>query len=158
MFARYFLFFIFINPMSVIANTETMQVYRWTDNSGVMHLSEFPPEGKSNNFNVEKIQVSIPVSEPPKEDNNNERMAHIRKYIEGREAARELLQKTASTAKSDKKNCELARENLALYQSGKRIRTSVNDTSEVQILSKQERIKRIKRSEKNIESYCGNSK
>tara|TARA_R110000868_G_scaffold62125_7_gene188043 strand:- start:767 stop:1243 length:477 start_codon:yes stop_codon:yes gene_type:complete len=156
MFVRYFLFFIFIHSLSAVADTETMQVYRWTDNSGITHLSEFPPEGKNNNFNVEKIQVSIPVSEPAKQQNNNERMAHIKKYIEDRETARELQVKTANTAKTNKKNCELARKNLALYQSGQRIRTRVNDTNEVQILSEQERIKRIKRSEKNIQSYCGN--
>lgn len=156
MFVRYFLFFIFIHSLSAVADTETMQVYRWTDNSGIMHLSEFPPEGKNNNFNVEKIQVSIPVSEPAKQQNNNERMAHIKKYIEDRETARELQIKTANTAKTNKKNCELARKNLELYQSGQRIRTRVNDTREVQILSEQERIKRIKRSEKNIQSYCGN--
>jgi hypothetical protein len=85
-------------------------------------------------------------------------MAHIKKYIEDRETARELQVKTANTAKTDKKNCELATKNLTLYQSGQRIRTRVNDTSEIQVLSEQERIKRIKRSEKNIQSYCGNSK
>jgi hypothetical protein len=158
MFVRYVLFFIFIHSLSAIAATETMQVYRWTDNSGTVHLSEFPPEDKNHKFNVEKIQVSIPVLEPPKEQNNNERMAHIKQYIEDRETARKFQIATTNTAKKDKKNCELARENLALYQSGQRIRTHVNDSSEVQILSEQERIKRIKRSEKNIQSYCGKSK
>ena len=158
MFVRYFLVFIFINSLSAIADTETWQVYRWTDNSGIMHLSEFPPEGKNNKFDVEKIHVLIPVTESPKQQNNNERMAHIKKYIEDRETARELQVKTANTAKADKKNCELATKNLALYQSGQRIRTRVNDSSEIQILSDQVRISRIKRSEKNIQSYCGNSK
>ena len=141
--------------MSAVADTETMQVYRWIDNFGITHLSEFPPEGKNNNFNVEKIQVSIPVSEAAKQQNNNERMAHIKKYIEDRETARELQIKTANSAKTNKKNCELARKNLALYQSGQRIRTRVNDTNEVQILSEQERIKRIKRSEKNCPTFSG---
>jgi hypothetical protein len=158
MFVRYFLVFIFINSLSAIADTETWQVYRWTDNSGIMHLSEFPPEGKNNKFDVEKNHVLIPVPEPPKQQNNNERMAHIKKYIEDRETARELQVKTLNTAKADKKNCELATKNLALYQSGQRIRTRVNDSSEIQILSDQQRISRIKRSEKNIQSYCGNSK
>ena len=65
--------------------------------------------------------------------------------------------KRANTAKTDKKNCELAKKNLALYQTGQRIRTRVNDTNEVQILSEQDRIKRIKRSEKNMQSYCVNN-
>jgi hypothetical protein len=155
MFVRYFLLFIIFNSFSAIADTETMQVYRWTDNAGIIHLSEFPPEGKNSSFNVEKIQVIIPVSEPPKKQNDNERMAHIKKYIEDRKVAREFQINTVNTAKTNKKNCELARENLALYQSGQRIRTSVNDSSAIQILSEQERIKRIKRSEKNIQSYCG---
>jgi hypothetical protein len=143
--------------MSAIADTETMQVHRWTDNSGVIHLSEFPPEDKSNSFNVEKIQVPVPVSEPPKGQSNSARMANIKKYIDDRKVARELQVSSVNTAKTNKKNCALARENLALYQSGQRIRTSINDSSAIQILSEQERIKRIKRSEKNIQSYCSNS-
>jgi len=157
MFVRFFLFLIFINPLNAIADTETMQLFKWTDNSGVVHLSEFPPEGKSTSFKVEKVHVPIAASDPPKVENNNERMAHIRKYIEDRETARELQIKTANTAKTDKKNCELAKKNLALYQTGQRIRTRVNDTNEVQILSEQDRIKRIKRSEKNMQSYCVNN-
>ncbi|GAC19864.1 DUF4124 domain-containing protein [Paraglaciecola arctica] len=154
MLVRYFLFFIFIHSMNAIANTETMQVYRWTDNSGVIHLSEFPPEDKNNSFNVEKIQVPIPVSEPPKGQSNSARMANIKKYIDDRKVARELQINTVNTAKTNKNNCKLAQENLALYQSGQRIRTSVNDSSAIQILSEQERIKRVKRSEKNVQSYC----
>ena len=157
MFVRCFLFFVFVNSLSAMADTETILIYRWTDNSGIIHLSQFPPEGKNNNFNVEKIEVTIPFSEPPKEQDNNERMANIRKYIKDRETARELKIKTADTTKTSKKNCELARNNLALYQSGQRIRTRDNDSSDSQILSEQERINRIKRSEKNIHSYCGNS-
>ena len=65
------LLFIFINPLNAMADTETIQVYRWTDNSGIIHISQFPPEGKNYKFKVEKIQVSIPVLEPPKEQNNN---------------------------------------------------------------------------------------
>ncbi|WP_339722292.1 DUF4124 domain-containing protein [uncultured Paraglaciecola sp.] len=158
MFVRYFLLFIYFNSLSAFAITETLQVYRWTDNSGVIHLSEFPPEDKNNSFNVEKIQVPIPVSESPKGQTSSEQMANIKKYIDDRKVARELQLESISTAKSNKENCELARENLALYQSGQRIRTSVNDSSAIQILSEQERIKRIKRSEKNIQSYCGNNR
>jgi hypothetical protein len=154
MFVRYVLFFIFINSVSVIANTETMQIYRWTDNEGIVHVSEFPPEDKNNNFNVDKTQVKIPVYEPPKNQNSNEKLANIKKYIEDRKVARELRINTVNTAKTNQNNCELARENLALYQSGQRIRTSVNDSSAIQILTEQERIKRIKRAEQNIMSYC----
>lgn len=154
MYVRYILFFILINSLSTIAATQTIQVYRWTDGSGITHLSQFPPEDKNNNFNIEKIQVSIPVSDPPKEENNKDRMANIKKYIEERESARKIQIETSKTAQANKKNCVLARKNLELYQSGQRIRTRVNDKSETQILTEKERIKRIKRSEKNIESYC----
>lgn len=157
MFVRYVLLFIFIHSLRAMADTETMPVYRWTDNAGIIHLSEFPPEGKSNFFHVEKIQVSIPVSTPPKVASHNEQMANIKQYIEDRKVARELQINRVITAKTNKKNCELARQNLALYQSGQRIRTPVNDSSTIQILSEQERIKRIKRSEKNILSYCVNN-
>tara|TARA_R110002167_G_scaffold43085_4_gene130473 strand:- start:1284 stop:1748 length:465 start_codon:yes stop_codon:yes gene_type:complete len=154
MFVRYILYFILINPLSTIAATQTIQVYRWSDGSGITHLSQFPPEDKNNNFNVEKIQVSIPVSESLKDENNKDRMANIKKYIEDRESARKIQIETIKTAKISKKNCTIARNNLALYQSGQRIRTRVDDNSETQILAEKERIKRIKRSEKNIQSYC----
>lgn len=157
MFVRYFLFIIFINSLSANANNKTMQIYKWTDSKGIVHVSEFPPEDKSRNTNVDKIQVPIMVSEPPKMQNVDEKLAKIKKYIEDRKVARELHINSVNTAKMNQKNCELARENLALYQSGQRIRTSVNDSSAIQILSEQERIKRIKRSEKNIQTYCGTS-
>jgi len=156
MLVRCFLFFVFIHSCNMIAASETIQIYRWTDISGITHLSQFPPEDKNNNFIVEIIQMSIPVLEPQKEQNKDERIASIHKYLEDRETARELKIKTADITKTNKNNCELARNNLALYQSGQRIRTRDND-GEIQILSEQERIKRIKRSDKNIQSYCGNS-
>jgi hypothetical protein len=154
MFLRYLLFFILVNPLSAIAATQTMQIYRWTDDSGINHLSQFPPKGKSNNFNVEKIQVSIPISKPPKEANNKDRMANINQYIEERESARNMQIESSKTAQINKKNCYIARKNLDLYQSGQRIRTRDNDNSDTQILTEKERIKRIKRSEKNVQSYC----
>jgi hypothetical protein len=154
MFLRYLLFFILINPLSAIAATQTIQIYRWTDDSGINHLSQFPPEGKNNNFNVEKIQVSIPISKPPKEESNKERMENIKTYIEERESARKMQIESSKTAQTNKKNCALARKNLDLYQSGQRIRTRVNDNSDTQILTEKERLKRIKRSEKNVQSYC----
>jgi anti-sigma28 factor (negative regulator of flagellin synthesis) len=154
MFLRYLLFFILINPLSAIAATQTIQIYRWTDDSGINHLSQFPPEGKNNNFNVEKIQVSILISKPPKEESNKERMENIKKYIEERESARKMQIESSKTAQTNKKNCALARKNLELYQSGQRIRTGVNGNSDTQILTEKERLKRIKRSEKNFQSYC----
>ena len=130
-----------------------MQIYRWTDDSGINHLSQLPPEAK-NNFNVEIIQVSIPISKPPKEENNKDRMENIKKYIEERESARKMKIETSKIVQTNKKNCEIARKNLYLYQSGQRIRTRDNDNSETQILTEKERLKRIKRSEKNVQSYC----
>ena len=154
MIVRYLLFFILINPLSAIAATQTMQIYRWTDDSGTIHLSQFPPEGKNNNFNVEQIHLPNPISKPPKEENNKDRMENIKKYIEERESARKMQIESSKTAQINKKNCAIARKNLDLYQSGQRIRTRVNDNSETQILTEKERIKRIKRSEKNVQSYC----
>jgi hypothetical protein len=154
MIVRYLLFFILINPLSAIAATQTIQIYRWTDDSGIIHLSQFPPEGKNNIFNVEKLQVSIPIDKLPKEQNNKDRMENIKKYIAERESARNMQIETSKTAHINKKNCAIARKNLDLYQSGQRIRTRVNDNSETQILTEKERLKRIKRSEKNVQSYC----
>tara|TARA_R110001592_G_scaffold246443_1_gene508325 strand:- start:127 stop:591 length:465 start_codon:yes stop_codon:yes gene_type:complete len=154
MFERYLLFFILINPFSIIAATQTIQVYRWTDDSGINHLSQFPPEDKNNNFNVEIIQVPIPISKPPKEESNKERMENIKKYIEERESARKMQIESSKTAQINKKNCALARKNLDLYQSGQRIRTRDIDNSDTQILTEKERLKRMKRSEKNVQSYC----
>ena len=154
MFLRYLLFFILINPLSAIAATQIIQIYRWTDDSGITHLSQFPPEGKNNNFKVEKIQVSIPIDKPQKEESNKERMENIKKYIEERESARKMQIESSKTAQINKKNCALARKNLDLYQSGQRIRTRINDNSDTQILTEKERLKRIKRSEKNVQSYC----
>lgn len=151
MFARYFLFFIFINPLSTMAATQTIEIYRWTDDVGIIHLSQFPPEG---NFNVEKILATISIDELQKEENNKDRMANITKYIEERESARNMEMEKIETARTNKENCAIARNNLKLYQSGQRIRTRANDNSGTKMLTEKERSERIKRSEKNIQSYC----
>ena len=154
MIVRYLLFFILINPLSAIAATQTIQIYRWTDDSGIIHLSQFPPEGKNNIFNVEKLQVSIPIDKLPKEQNNKDRMENIKKYIAERESARNMQIQTSKTVKANKEKCAMARKNLKFYQSGQRIRTRDNDKSETHVLTGKERLKRIKRSEKNVQSYC----
>jgi hypothetical protein len=81
-------------------------------------------------------------------------MENIEKYIEERESARKMQIETSKIVQTNKKNCAIARKNLDLYQSGQRIRTRDIDNSETQILTEKERLKRIKRSEKNVQSYC----
>jgi len=158
MFARYLLLFIFIfifiNPLSTIAATQTIPIYKWTDKLGIIHYSQFPPEGKIKNVEVVQPKVSIPISTPEKNKKNRDLMVNIKKYIEERESARKTRVTQKKIAKRDKNNCTAARKSLELYQSGRRVRTRVNDNNEVQILSEEECLNRIKRSEKNIKSYC----
>lgn len=135
-------------------HTQTIQIYKWTDYSGIIHYSQFPPKDENNNFNVAKTQVSIPISASPKEENIKDSMVNIKQYIEERASARKTRAVQKQIAKTNKDNCTTARKNLELYQSGRRIKTRANDNSEIQTLSEKDRLNRIKQSEKNIKSYC----
>ena len=154
MFVRYFLILVFITIFSTIAATQTNKIYKWTDEAGVTHLSQYPPKEKASNTSVEALQVTIPIVEPTQEQNSKDRLAKINKYFEEKEEAKKQQLENSNTEQVNKENCELARSNLALYQSGQRLRTRSDQDSEPQILTEAERIKRIERSEKNIQSYC----
>lgn len=135
-------------------HTQTIQIYQWTDNSEIIHYSQFPPQDKNNNFNVAKTQVSIPTSVPSKEANTKDWRVNIKQYIDERASARKTRAMQKKMAKTNKDNCTTARKSLELYQSGRRIRTRTNDNSEIQTLSERDRLNQIKQSEKNIKSYC----
>ncbi|WP_299081352.1 DUF4124 domain-containing protein [uncultured Paraglaciecola sp.] len=154
MWVRYFLFFILINLLGTFAVAQSNQVYKWTDEFGVTHLSQYPPEDKGDNLKVEKVQVFIPTTELTKEKSNKARIEKINQYFDQRKTAKQTQLQASKAAQTDKENCTLARNNLKLYQSGQRIRTRADANSEPQVLTEKERAKRIERSEKNIQSYC----
>jgi hypothetical protein len=151
MIKRYLLLVLFVCTLDVSATSQQIQIYRWTDNNGLIHFSQFPPKGKIDSNKIIMEQPIIPISSAEKEKNSKNLMVDIQKYIKERQNLRKTK---AIERKTDKSKCVAARKSLEFYQSGRRIRLQYNEGKDNSILSENERKISIKRAEKDIKSYC----
>ena len=154
MINRYLLLTLFICSLDAAATSQNIQIYRWTDNNGLIHYSQFPPKGKIDSTIITMVPVKVPIPSIKKEDESKNWMVDIQKYIKKKENLRKTKANQIKTTKENKTSCLVARKNLHLYQSGRRIRRQYDEGKEFRILSENERLSRIKRVEKSIKSYC----
>jgi len=154
MINRYLLLTLFICSLDAAATSQNIQIYRWTDNNGLIHYSQFPPKGKIDSTIITMAPVKVLIPGTKKEEMSQNWMADIQKYIKKRESLRKTKANQIKTIKENKNNCIVARKGLELYQSGRKIRRQYNEGKEIRMLSEKDRVSRIKRAEKSIKSYC----
>ncbi len=125
-------------------------MYKWTNADGSTQYGQHPPAGVT----AERIQVrSQPASQAQPALSPQERLKELE---EQQQKQRELEAEAASEkqkAETEKKNCEIARKNLAGLQMGGHRLTRMPDGSYTR-LTEEERQSRIADAEKHIKEYC----
>lgn len=130
---------------------DTQDIYKWTDDRGEVHYTQFPPPGHK----AEILHGAPPPADSPEAVRNN-----LQKQVDTMEQQnKEQLQgakdakQWAEIQKIRRSNCEMAHKNLVNLQRGGNVRY-VGTNGEVMHLSEEERQKRIDETNKQIKENC----
>jgi len=133
------------------AAAEGQNMYKWTDEQGEVHYSQFPPPGHKS----EKMQAPPAPAQSAESAEND-----LQKRIETMDKEnKEQLQGTkdakqwAEIQKIRRSNCETANKNLVNLQRGGNVRY-MGPNGEVMHLSEEERQKRIEEANAQIKENC----
>ena len=154
MIFRYLLLFVFLYSLDVIATSQTIQIYSWKDTSGQVHYSQFPPESKVNNFDVTIEEMPLPILKTKKDEKLKNWSVEIDKYISEKKNLRKNQKQQVKMKKRYKENCEIAKKNLILYNSHRRVRIRSDDMQGSYVMSEEQRLEKIKLAEESIKSFC----
>lgn len=125
-------------------------IYKWTDDAGQVHYTQFPPA----NQEAEMLRgASQPKVDSGNQDSLQERIEAMEKRIEERKEAKDEFRRQANVRKLVKANCETARKNLANLQRGANNAYMTPD-GKVQRLTEEDKKKRIDEAKRQIDEYC----
>jgi hypothetical protein len=135
----------------ILALTTTVAaaaMYKWTDADGSTQYGQYPPAG----VQAERVKVSpLPAAQPAPSPQQRLQELEQQQQKQAEKEAEATTEK--QTAETIKKNCEIAKKNLAnLHMGGHRL-TRLPDGSYTR-LREEERLSRIAEAEKHIKEYC----
>jgi hypothetical protein len=116
------------------------EVYKWTDENGVVHYTDSPPEGKP--FTTKEVKAASAPAPAPEAGETPEAPAAT--GTPPAEAAKTPAQR----------NCDIARKNLENLNAHENITADRNNDGVQEPLTAEERATEIKRSESLIAVYC----
>jgi hypothetical protein len=124
--------------------------YKWVDKDGIIHYSQLPP----SNQEVQEITLPAPTNNPTfMPESLQKRLQQLQqKQLEQDRAAAEKTHIQNRLA-ARKRNCEVARENLELYQGNPRWLIGDKQGNYIR-LSETERRERIAEVKQQIEANC----
>ena len=134
------------------AVAENQNMYKWTDDQGEVHYSQFPPSGGK----AEKMQAPRPVPAAAADSAESDLQTQIKAMDKENEEQLQGAKDAESRAKIQKirrENCETANKNLTNLQRGGNVRY-VGANGEVIRLSEEERQKRIEEANAQIKENC----
>ena len=124
-------------------------MFKWTDANGNVQYGAFPPAG----VEAERIKGSPQPRSQPQSTTPQQRLKDLeqRQKEEGEQAAEAAANQQREEAK--KKNCEIAKKNLANLQRGGHRRVRLPDGT-VTYLEDEDRQQRIEENKKRVREFC----
>lgn len=134
------------------ATSALAQIYTWKDENGRTVMSDKPPVGKVQQKRVVKTPPVSESAAPAPKSLAEKEMEFRKEQQERQEKAKKSEEDQAQAAKR-KENCDGARRNLQLYQSGERIARR-NDSGEREFLDDDQRAAETARAQKAVSEWC----
>ncbi|MEO1768022.1 DUF4124 domain-containing protein [Thiobacter aerophilum] len=129
------------------------ELYRWVDAQGKVHYSDSPPPADAKSGKTLPAPPS-PASAPAGTTKSwQEKDMEFRQRRAAEAEAQAKKEKEAEEARQKQANCETARKNLRLLESGQRVVTT-NDQGEREFLDDAARQKAINDARKGVETWC----
>lgn len=136
----------------LLAGAAGAEMYKWTDADGNVHYTQTPPPDREADTIAPPPPPAVAPEEARAKAENNRKALRTPEEVEAdqKQAQEEAIKRNEETYKQ---NCQIARDNLQVYQSARRIRepdgTIVRITEEI-------RQQKIQEAEQAIEKYCKN--
>jgi hypothetical protein len=130
---------------------DSQNMYKWTDNQGEVHYTQFPPPGRK----TEIMQPPPPPAEPPTGSENDlqKQLDTIKQQNDKQLQETREADQQAEIQKIRKKNCETAHKNLMNLNRGGNVRY-MGPNGEAIRLTEEERQKRIDETNQQIKENC----
>ena len=127
------------------------EIYKWVDDAGEIHYTQVPPPNRD--YEVMK-RAAAPADDPDKIRNDlKEQVETMDKQQEEKAEEVKDAEQWARIQKQRRKNCEIAKKNLAnLHQGGQK--AFMTPDGEVVRLTDDERQRRIDEANKQIKENC----
>jgi len=127
------------------------QVFEWKDESGKTHYSDMPPPG--NVRELRKIESAPPASGNPTQKTAADRELEFRKRQKESQTSSEKASKEQASASERNENCDNARRQLQLLESGERIALR-DDKGERYYMEDAQREQEIAKTRQTVQSFC----
>lgn len=134
------------------ATSALAQIYTWKDENGRTVMSDQPPVGKSATRKMPTPQAPAASNAPAPKSFAEKEMDYRREQQERQEKSKKA-EEEATQAKQRKENCDSARRNLQLYQSGERIARR-NDSGEREFLDDEQRAAAAAKAQQRVNEWC----
>lgn len=127
------------------------EVYKWVDDAGEIHYTQVPPPNRD--YEVMR-RAAVPADDPAKiRSDLKEQVETMDKQQEEKAEGAKDAEQWARIQKLRRKNCEIAKKNLANLQQGGQ-KAFMTPSGEVVRLTDDERQRRIDETNKQIEENC----
>ncbi|MCW8828058.1 MAG: DUF4124 domain-containing protein [Gammaproteobacteria bacterium] len=126
-----------------LGTVQAATLYKWTDEEGNVHYSQTRPEGHDAD------RMEIRDEAPPPADTGTTRSAEPSDQVE--EAIPQGAGQNAERVRVRQQNCKVARENMEVYKTYRRVRQADGTTV---VLSDEMRAAKIEEAQKMIDKYC----
>lgn len=123
----------------LLAQSQAGAVYKWTDDKGVVHYTDAPPEGRT----AERREVT--ATRPAAAAQGDEVPAG---------ADGEPIADAAPKASADA-NCEIVRRNTAALAGGGSIAMDIDGDGKADVLTAEQRAAELQRAQQLIPAFCG---
>lgn len=136
----------------LLTTSSLAQVYKWVDEDGQIHFSQFPPNEVKE---AEQVDINVGTSasaEEAKKRLQEQREKLLKDSIERGLSEEEKLRAMAE-AEDQQKKCDQARKQLTTLQTGGRVFTT-NEAGEREYLDDQKRQDMIKKTQARVTEAC----
>ena len=127
------------------------QVFEWKDESGKTHYSDMPPPGNARE--LRKIESAPPATGSPTQKTAADRELEFRKRQKESQTNSEKASKEQTASTERKENCDNARRQLQLLESGERIALR-DDKGERYYMDDAQREQEITKARQAMQSFC----
>lgn len=142
---------IFCLAFPALGLAESGGVYKWTDDAGSTHYTQFPPTGRES--------VKVRAAPPPAED-PQAALEKMREKMGGFEERQKQQRESVKQARTQEgfertreENCEIAHNNMAVLQQGGNQRYRTADGQIIR-MTEEDKQARISETEQQIKDFC----
>ncbi len=129
----------------------TAKTYRWVDEKGhTVYSQSRPPSGKAT-----VIKPPPPPASEPDETMKKlkAKLGEMEEERKQKKEAKDKKKKAEDDAEAKKRNCEIAKANLAAIEQHARVRMKTDDGN-YKMLSNEERTAALERTKKEVKKHC----